>query len=93
MEFFFGVKIRIAAPANAETKKLSKELSGLAELRATNTPARFCIVDGKQITFMVTDDKDVHHNYDSGVWINAPFFANAMDQIFDKAWQTMKPLK
>ncbi|MFQ5620837.1 MAG: TrmB family transcriptional regulator [Candidatus Nanoarchaeia archaeon] len=88
-----GVKVRVAVPSNADTKRLAKDLSGLAEVRASNNSSRFCVVDGKQVTFMVTDDKDVHHNYDSAVWVHTPYFAEAMDKLFDKAWQSMKPLK
>lgn len=88
-----GVSVRIAAPSTADTKRIAKELSGVAEVRACSERGRFCVVDGKQVTFMVTDDKDVHQNYDSAVWVNTPFFANAMDSMFDSAWKSMKPLK
>jgi len=88
-----GVKIRLAVPTSNETKKLAKELHGAAEVRSNSDGARFCVIDGKQVTFMVTDDKDVHHNYDSGVWVQTPYFASAMEAMFDKTWQGMKPLK
>jgi len=34
----------------------------------------------------------VHPSYDIGVWINTPFFANSMMQMFDLAWKGMTPV-
>jgi hypothetical protein len=70
-----------------------KDLKGLAEVRHTDSKARFCIVDGKELVFMVLDDNEVHPTYDVGVWVNTPFFANALDSLFDVAWKGMKPIK
>lgn len=89
-----GVNIRIAAPITKECKDSLKELKGLAEVRnATNVNARFCIVDGKEIVFMVLDDKEVHPTYDIGIWVNTPFFASALEGLFDLAWADMKAVK
>ncbi len=88
-----GVTVRIAAPATNDSKRVAKELGDLAEVRQATNNARFCIVDGKHLTFMVTDDTTIHHNYDSGVWVHTPYFAQAMEHIFDKAWTNMKPMK
>lgn len=88
------VKIRIAAPLTKETEKAFRELKGVAELRnASEIKARFCLVDGKQITFMLLDDSEVHPTYDSGVWVNTPFFASALKQMFETEWNKMKPLE
>lgn len=88
-----GVKIRIAAPITKEAMSSVKDLKGLAEIRHTDSKARFCIVDGKELVFMVLDDKEVHPTYDVGVWVNTPFFAQALDTLFDSAWRNMKPVK
>ena len=88
-----GVKIRIAAPLTKETNAAVKDLSDIAEVRHTDTKARFCVVDGKEIIFMVTDDKEVHPTYDIGIWINTPFFASAMEDLFSMAWKGMKTAK
>ena len=88
-----GVKVRVAVPATSDTKRIAKEFGTTAEVRASTTGSRYCVVDGKQITFMVTDDKDIHHNYDSAVWVQTPYFAQTMDDLFDKSWASMKPLK
>jgi len=88
-----GVKIRIAAPITKEAISAVKDLKGIAEIRHTDSKARFCIVDGKELVFMVLDDKEVHPTYDVGVWVNTPFFASALDNLFDVAWKNMKPVK
>ena len=88
-----GVKIRIAAPITKEAMSAVKDMKGLAEIRHTDSKARFCVVDGKDLVFMVLDDKEVHPTYDVGVWVNTPFFAKALDNLFDSAWKNMKPIK
>ncbi len=88
-----GVKIRIAAPMTKETQEAAKELQGIAEVRDTKTKARFVVVDGKEIVFMVLDDEEVHPTYDIGIWINTPFFASALEELFEIAWKAMKPIK
>src|SRR3989339_924230 len=88
-----GVKVRIAAPITKECLSAVKDLAGVAEIRNTEHIARFCVVDGKEIIFMVMNDSDVHPTYDVGVWVNTPFFASAIDNLFDMAWKSMKPAK
>ncbi len=85
-----GVTIRIAAPITKEAMPAVKDLGDIAEVRHTDSRARFCIVDGKELVFMVLDDQDVHPTYDIGIWVNTPFFANAMQDLFTMAWQNMK---
>ncbi len=86
-----GVKIRIAAPITKECMASAKEVMSVAEVRNTSSKARFCIVDGKELVFMVLDDKEVHPTYDIGIWVNTPFFANALESLFDTSWKNMKP--
>jgi sugar-specific transcriptional regulator TrmB len=88
-----GVKIRIAAPITKETIGAVKDISEVAEVRNTNNKARFCIVDGKELIFMVLDDKEVHPTYDVGIWVNTPFFAKALEDLFETSWKNMKPIK
>ena len=88
-----GVKIRVAAQINKENIGIAKDLSKVAEVKHVDKiSARFCLVDGKELTFMVMNDDNVHPSYDVGVWVNAPYFANALEGMFDLAWQEMKPL-
>lgn len=85
-----GVKIRIAAPLTKETKEAVDDVSTVAEVKHTDGRARFCVVDGKDLIFMVMDDKEVHPTYDVGIWVNTPFFANALEGMFNIAWKNMK---
>ncbi len=89
-----GVKVRIAAPINNNNIKYAKELKKVAEVREMEgIRARFTIVDGNQIMFMLLDDEKFHPNYDIGVWINTEFFAQALEQMFELAWKEMKQVK
>src|SRR3989344_5880885 len=88
-----GVKIRIAAPITKENVAIAKELSRVAEIRDVDKMnARFCLVDGKELTFMVMHDESVHPSYDVGVWVNTPYFVSALQEMFNLAWGDMKPL-
>ena len=88
-----GVRIRIAAPITKETRAAVKEIEDLAEVRTTDAKARFVVVDGKELIFMVMDDEEVHPTYDVGIWVSTPFFANALEGLFETAWKQMKPLQ
>ena len=60
-------------------------------MRATDDlHARFMIIDGEQLMFMLLNDESVHPTYDVGVWINTEFFSQALEQLFDVAWKGFK---
>jgi HTH-type transcriptional regulator, sugar sensing transcriptional regulator len=88
-----GVRIRIAGPVTKDNISLVKDLSEVAEVRHTVAKARFVVVDGRELIFMIMDDAEVHPTYDVGIWVNTPFFANALEQLFELAWKEMKPAK
>ncbi len=81
------VKIRIAAPASEEMKQEIALLSKFADVRGTNVAGRFCIIDGKEVTFMVLDDEKTHPNYDFGVWVRSEMFARMLKNFFDENWK------
>ncbi len=85
-----GVKIRIAAPFTKENAAAVKDISTIAEVKNSPTKARFTIVDGKEMVFMILDDEEVHPTYDVGIWINSPFFSSAVEELFELAWKGMK---
>jgi sugar-specific transcriptional regulator TrmB len=87
-----GVKIRIAAPITKNNIKVARDISKFADVRNANMKARFAVADNKEAMFMLMDDIDVHPSYDIGVWINTPFFANSMMQLFDLAWKDLTPV-
>ncbi len=86
-----GVKIRIAAPLTAHNAHVVKEMNGVAEIKnLTGMKARFVIIDSEELMFMLLDDEKVHPNYDLGIWVNTPFFAQAVEQLVDIAWKQLK---
>jgi sugar-specific transcriptional regulator TrmB len=86
-----GVKIRFAAPINESNRKIAKELMRFGEVRDTgNLRARFTIIDSEELMFMILDDDKVHPNYDVALWMNAEFFAKALEQMFEAAWGSFK---
>ena len=89
-----GVKVRIAAPITSNNSKVAKEFKKVAEIRSVEKiKARFAVIDGNQLMFMLLDDEKFHPNYDIGVWINTEFFAQALEQLFELAWKEMKPVR
>src|SRR3989339_63492 len=89
-----GVKIRIAAPIDSNNIKIARELKKVAEVKNIDKiKARFVVIDGNQLMFMLLDDEKFHPNYDIGVWINTEFFAQALEQMFELAWKEMKAIK
>jgi len=86
-----GVKIRIAAPIAKEAMGAVEDVSEFAEVRHSSNKARFVVVDSREILFMVLDDEEVHPTYDIGIWVNTPFFASAISDLFELAWKDMKP--
>jgi sugar-specific transcriptional regulator TrmB len=90
-----GVNIRIVAPITKECANVARDLSKIAEVRASNgskVMGRFVIIDGKEVMFMVMDDDKVHPSYDIGVWVTTPYFASTLDNFFSNAWKDMTPL-
>ncbi|MBT4174282.1 TrmB family transcriptional regulator [archaeon] len=87
-----GVKVKIVAPVK-ELSFLSKEIRELAEFRSCDeTKARFMIVDGQELMFMLADDQEVHEAYDLGIWVNTPYFAQSLTQLFEMNWKSLKRL-
>ncbi len=90
-----GVTIRIAAPLTEHNVKVAKELAKFADVRDTaglKLNGRFAIVDSEQVMFMLLDDRAVHPNYDVAVWLSTEFFARALEQMFELAWNEFTPL-
>ncbi len=89
-----GVRIRIAAPVTKESQAAAKALSAHAQVRhVDDAKARFVVVDGKSVTFMVLDDASAHPNYDFGVWVSTESFAKSFENIFNTLWDSGKAVK
>ena len=87
-----GVKVRIAAPLTSkEAQKAADDLKEVADVRHIDEiQSRFCIVDNKNLFFMLLNDKDVHPTYDSGIWVNTEFFTTSLVKMFDSQWKALK---
>jgi len=82
-----GVDVRIAVHTDKETEAILKELPKSIQVRKSDkVNARFCIVDNKELVFMVMHDEGVHPTYDLGIWINTPYFASALNNLFETTW-------
>jgi HTH-type transcriptional regulator, sugar sensing transcriptional regulator len=89
-----GVKIKVAAPlANVDPIVMKDVKNNIVLKDVSKFDARFCVVDRTQVLFMVSDDKDVHENYDTGVWINTPFFSEAFASMFDTMWEKLPTVR
>ncbi len=88
-----GVKIRFATEiSDSEEMKLAlKDIEGIGEVRhLKHIKARFVIVDGKELMFMIMHDEEVHPSYDVGIWVNTEFFASALEELFNIAWKDLE---
>mgnify|MGYP001606259703 CR=1 FL=1 len=86
------VEIKIATKTSPQALDTIKELSGFAEIREIkNIDARFVIIDGKDIVFSVTDDKI--NEDDQAIWVSTPFFASAMEKMFEDIWKNLSEVK
>jgi sugar-specific transcriptional regulator TrmB len=84
------VKVRIGTQITKHSTKIIQELSKISDVRHTTTKSRFILVDNKELLFMLLDDKDVHSNYDIGIWVNTSFFTNFVKDFFEFRWKEMK---
>lgn len=90
-----GVQIQIGAPLTGKSDEAIKMLSEFAEIKniGDKIKARFAITDGQEITFLLFDDEDVHPTYDVGVWVNTPFFSQAIMDLFEIVWKELDVVK
>lgn len=77
-----GISVKITTNAEPDKiKQFCKEIG--TDVKSMDLNARFCIVDGKSIMFMLADKTEE----DIGIWINSEFFASALKKLFEFAWQ------
>ena len=81
-----GVDVKIAVNgSDDELKALEKDFKSLG-LRKSLVNSRFCIVDGKEVLFMI-NPSNVDEENDHSVWINSPFFVSSLNNLFESAWK------
>ncbi|MBU4456282.1 MAG: hypothetical protein KKA65_02170, partial [Nanoarchaeota archaeon] len=87
-----GVSVKLVAPLNS-LDDLPTTLKKVIDVKNNHgKDARFVVVDNEHVLFILNDDKEVHENYDCGVWINSPFLAKGFDQFFQNSWKGMKKI-
>ncbi len=76
------IDVKVAVNGNDdEIKIMSKELK--VDVKRTDLNSRFCVVDGKNVFFMMTKSEDEN---DTGIWINNEFFAGTLSNMFNISW-------
>ena len=90
-----GVKIRIVAPITEGIQKQLNDLKKIVQFKKADNSlqGRFIIIDDEQILFMISDDQNVHENYDTGVWVNTPYFTKALGIMFNGTWNNLETIK
>jgi sugar-specific transcriptional regulator TrmB len=79
-----GINYRIALSGNeAEIKKLALKLK--EKIKPISINAKFFIVDGEQVLFTLSDSQT--NEDETAVWLNTPFFSNALVFLFNKIYQ------
>ena len=86
-----NVNVKIATQVTKENKDLVEDLRKHAQVKHfNNVNARFCLVDGKELMFMMMNDDKVHESYDIGIWVDTSYFASALEQMFNLTWNSLK---
>ncbi len=96
-----GVSIKIVAPLSKDNIDVAKNISKYAQVRniedmehVEGIGGRFCIVDGQEFIFGLTDDKKTHPTQDVAFWTQSSHAASSvMDPLFDLVWHHSKPVK
>ena len=73
-----GIKAKLYAPYN---KTIIKKLMNV-EPADYNPHTSFITIDGKEMLFMISNDS-VAPDYEVAVWIDSPFFVNAVNILFE----------
>ena len=75
-----GISAKLYAPYN---KTILKKLQSV-EHSEYNPSTTFVTVDGKEMLFMVSND-GIAPEYEVAVWIESPFFVNAVNLLFEQS--------
>lgn len=85
------VDIKIVAPLTTnEHKEVAKDLSEIVKVKDFAMASRFVIVDNKEMLMFLTDDSKTHESAEVGIWVNTPFFANSLSNMFNNLWNSKK---
>ncbi|MFH1210235.1 MAG: helix-turn-helix domain-containing protein [archaeon] len=85
-----NIDVKIIVPETKKAKEIAQDLKNVNVKFSDNINARFCVVDETHLLFMMTKDNDVHESYDTGIWVNTPYFASALKNLFEFNWNNIK---
>ncbi len=86
-----AVKIQLLVPDSENIEEQLSILGDYAEIKMSdNIKGRFIVIDGKELTFMIMDDQNIHSKFDSAVWVNTEFFSSALQSMIMKVWESSK---
>lgn len=75
-----GIKAVLYAPQN---KALARKLQNIEHIEH-NSSSSFVSVDGKEMIFLVSN-ADAAPDYEVAIWIDSPFFVNAVSVLFESS--------
>ena len=75
-----GIKARLYSPYN---KNISKKLQNV-EYIEYSPHTSFLTIDNREMFFIVSNDS-VAPDYEVAIWINSPFFVNAVNVLFEES--------
>ena len=75
-----GIKVKLYGPYN---KNAIKKLQNV-EHKEYNPSTSFVTIDGREMFFMVSNDS-VAPDYEVAIWIDSPFFVNAVNVLFEES--------
>ncbi len=85
-----NVNVKIVTEQTKDNKNLIDDLKKYSTVKIMpQVNSRFCIVDGKELIFMMMNDEKVHENYDIGIWVDTIYFASALEQMFNLTWNNL----
>ena len=74
-----NIKVKVALSGDPEHVKKVASKFGI-KIKQTDSTARLCIADKKEIIFMVTPENSKE---ELAVWLNSPFFTESLNNILD----------
>ncbi|OIO65054.1 hypothetical protein AUJ68_04240 [Candidatus Woesearchaeota archaeon CG1_02_57_44] len=83
-----GVKVRaLISPGKVTETDIVKKIEIRKNVKVN---ARVVIIDKKHLILFLTNDTETHPSYDTGVWLGADFFGQAMQDFYGMLWQESK---
>lgn len=90
-----GVDVKIAAPVTDKTKDITDKISDFAEIRRlpmdTGPFGRFSVCDGKEFTFALTHEDEIHPTQDVTFWSKSEHAAgDFLEPLFQHYWDKLE---